>query len=220
MNLRKETVETARNLILIGGTGRNLGKTTLAAALIRKLREQCPVNAAKIITVEQEPEQKQKGTLCPRGGKGCGACSLESDFVLCEERLCEEHLTEHACLTGKDTAQLLMAGANRVFLLRSLKRALSGAFAELRRQAGTPLLIAESNSLRTVVRPALFVMLTDSGLSFKPRAPKPSAQAVMKDADLIVPAPFTEQDLARILARLQPRYSPRGIRAGSSFRGL
>ena len=225
MNLRKETVETARNLILIGGTGRNLGKTTLAAVLIRKLRVQCPVNAAKIITVEQEPEQKQKGTLCPRGGKGCGACSLESDFVLCEECLCEEclceeHLTEHACLTGKDTAQLLMAGANRVFLLRSLKRALSGAFAELRRQAGTSLLIAESNSLRTVVRPALFVMLTDSGLSFKLRAPKPSAQAVMKDADLIVPAPFTEQDLARILARLQPRYLPRGIRAGSSFRGL
>ncbi|MDR1468942.1 MAG: hypothetical protein LBT00_06580 [Spirochaetaceae bacterium] len=179
------SVETARNLILIGSTGRNAGKTTLAAALIKKLREQHPVNAAKIITVER------KGALCPRGGTGCGACSLERDFVLGEE---------HACLTGKDTAQLLMAGANRVFLLRSLKRTLSGAFAALRDQAGSEMLIAESNSLRTVVKPALFVMLTEGGV-----CPKPSAQAVMKDADLVVSAPFTDNDLARILARILAR---------------
>lgn len=176
------SVETARNLILIGSTGRNEGKTTLAAALIKKLREQYPVNAAKIITVER------KGALCPRGGKGCGACFLESDFVLCEE---------HACLTGKDTAELLRARAARVFLLRSLKRTLFAAFAELRGQAGNLMLIAESNSLRTVVKPALFVMLTDGGIRSKP-----SAQAVMKDADLIIPAPFTEKDIADILARL------------------
>jgi hypothetical protein len=176
------SVETARNLILIGSTGRNAGKTALAVALIKKLRERHPVNAAKIITVER------KGALCPRGGTGCGACSLEHDFALCEE---------NACLTGKDTAQLLMAGANRVFLLRSLKRALSGAFAELCGQAGSEMLIAESNSLRTVVKPALFVMLTDGGIR-----PKPSAQVVMKNADLVVSAPFTENDLTTILARL------------------
>jgi hypothetical protein len=187
------SVGTAWNLVLIGGTGRNAGKTALAAALIKKLRERCPVNAAKIITVAR------KGALCPREnagrgagcGAGCGACSLEGDFALCEE---------HAYLTGKDTAQLLMAGANRVFFLRSLKRALPGAFAELRGQAGSGLLIAESNSLRTVVRPALFVMLANSGIP-----PKPSAQAVMKDADLIVSAPFTQDDLARVFLRVLAR---------------
>jgi hypothetical protein len=175
------SVEAVGNLILIGSTGRNAGKTTLAVALIKKLREQRPVNAAKIITVEQ------KGALCPRGGKGCGACSLESDFVLCEER---------SRLTDKDTAQLLLAGANRVFLLRSLKSALSEAFSELRGQTGDETLIVESNSLRTVVKPALFVMLADGG------QPKPGAQAVMKAADFIIPAPFTENDLDRIFARV------------------
>jgi hypothetical protein len=181
--------ETVRNLILIGSTGRNAGKTTLAAALIKKLRERSPVNAAKIITVDQ------KGARCPRMGAGfgpdCGACSLEGDFVLCEEQ---------DGLTDKDTAQLLRAGASRVFLLRSLKRALFGAFAALRGQAGSGPLIAESNSLRTVVKPAFFVMLTDGGIR-----PKPSAQAVMKDADLIVSAPFTENDIARILAHILAR---------------
>jgi hypothetical protein len=172
--------ETVRNLILIGSTGRNAGKTALAVALIKQLRERRRVNAAKVITVEE------KGALCPRGGTGCGACSLEQDFALCEE---------HASLTGKDTAQLLRAGANRVFLLRSVKRALPGAFATLCGQAGGELLIAESNSLRTVVRPALFVMLIDGSVP-----PKPSAQAVLKDADIIVSAPFTENDLAAILA--------------------
>jgi hypothetical protein len=174
--------ETAQNVILIGSTSRNAGKTTLAAALVKKLRERCPVNAVKIITVEQ------KGARCPRGGIGCGACSLERDFALCEEQ---------DGLSGKDTAQLLTAGANRVFLLRSLKTALFSAFTVLCGKAGSGLLIAESNSLRTVVKPAFFVMLTEDGIR-----PKPSAQAVMKDADLIVPAPFTENDLADILARL------------------
>jgi hypothetical protein len=180
--------ETARNLILIGSTGRNAGKTVLATALIKRLRSRRRVNAAKIITVEE------KGALCPRGGAGCGACSLEQDFALCEEHAA---LTGKDAEAGKDTAQLLMAGANRVFLLRSLKRALPGAFAALCGQAGSELLIAESNSLRTVARPALFVMLTDGGVP-----PKPSAQAVLKDADIVVPAPFTENDLAAILARL------------------
>ncbi|MDR0637418.1 MAG: hypothetical protein LBG27_00695 [Spirochaetaceae bacterium] len=181
------SVKTAQNLILIGSTGRNAGKTTLAAALIKKLCEQRLINAAKIITVER------KGALCPHGGKGCGACSLERDFVLCEE---------HACLTSKDTAGLLMAGANRVFLLRSLKQALLSAFTELRRQAGNQTLIAESNSLRTVVKPAFFVMLTNGNIQ-----PKPSAQAVMEAADLIVSAPFTENDLVRILAHILARLS-------------
>jgi hypothetical protein len=171
------------DLILIGGTGRNAGKTTLAVALIKKLREQGrPVNAAKVITVER------KGALCPRGGKGCGSCSLDSDFVLCEE---------YDAATGKDTAQLLAAGAGRVFLLRSLKQALPGAFALMRKKAGTAPLIIESNSLRTVLKPALFVMLADSDLP-----PKPSAQAVMKTADITISPPFTEADLSAVIARL------------------
>jgi molybdopterin-guanine dinucleotide biosynthesis protein len=171
------------NLVLIGSTGRNAGKTTLAVALIKKLREQGrPVNAAKVITVER------KGSLCPRGGQGCGACSLDSDFVLCEE---------YEAATGKDTSQLLDAGAGRVFLLRSLKQALPGAFAAMCEKAGDALLIVESNSLRAVTKPALFVMLSNSEAP-----PKPSARAVMQAADITVNAPFTRAALNAVFARL------------------
>jgi hypothetical protein len=180
--------EPRHNIILIGGTGRNAGKTTLAVALIKKLRDAgSPVNAAKVITVEQ------KGSLCPRGGKGCGACALESDFVLCEEQ---------DARTGKDTAQLLAAGAGRVFLLRSLKQALAEAFSTMREKAGDAPLIVESNSLRTVMKPALFVMLSAANTP-----PKPSARAVMQSADIIISAPFTQPDLNAILARLSLRLS-------------
>jgi hypothetical protein len=172
-----------RNLVLIGSTGRNAGKTTLAVALVKRLREQGrSVNAAKVVTVER------KGALCPRGGQGCGTCSLESDFVLCEER---------EAATGKDTSQLLAAGADRVYLLRSLKRVLPDAFAVMREKAGNMLLIVESNSLRTVVKPALFVMLSTGG-----GPPKPSAQAVMRAADITISAPFTQAELDAVFARL------------------
>jgi hypothetical protein len=171
-----------RNLVFIGGTGRNAGKTALAVALVKKLREEGrAVNAAKVVTVER------KGALCPRGGEGCGACSLESDFALCEET---------DTIADKDTSQLLAAGAGRVFLLRSLKRVLPAAFAVMCEKAGDALLVVESNSLRTAVKPDLFVMLVDGG------PPKPSARAVMRDADITVNTPFTPATLDAVFALL------------------
>jgi hypothetical protein len=178
------------NLVLIGSTGRNAGKTTLAVALVKKLREQGrPVNAAKVVTAER------KGALCPRGGRGCGACALDSDFVLCEE---------YGAAAGKDTSLLLAAGAGRVFLLRALKQALPAALAALRETAGDALLIAESNSLRTAAKPALFVMLASDEAP-----PKPSARAVMPAADITLSAPFTQAALDAVFTRLPQPEPPR-----------
>jgi hypothetical protein len=194
---RQNGGKARQNIIIIGGTGRNAGKTALAVALIKKVRGQGrPVNAAKVVTVER------KGALCPRGGAGCGACSLESDFALCEE---------YEAGTGKDTSQLVAAGAGRVFLLRSLKEALPQAFETMRRQAGEALLIVESNSLRTVIKPALFVMLVDGGTP-----PKPSARDVMRDADMTIAAPFPEDAPADILARLWQADQEAGVRPDNS----
>jgi hypothetical protein len=179
---RQDKENQARNLLLIGAAGRNVGKTTLAAALVEKMREwNRPVNAAKIITVER------KGAPCPHGGRGCGACSLDSDFVLCRE---------YAHTGGKDTARLLAAGADRVFLLRSLKTALPSAFAALQKENGGLPLIAESNSLRAAVSPALFVMLVRDS-----PPPKPSALAVMDRADIVVGLPFPVDLPENILKR-------------------
>ena len=65
------------NMIQIGSTGRNSGKTTLAEALIKQYQEVYPIYGLKIITISG-----QRG-VCQRGTKGCGICtSITAGFVI------------------------------------------------------------------------------------------------------------------------------------------
>jgi hypothetical protein len=177
----------APNLILIGSTGRNAGKTTLAAALIRRFNAQFPLIALKVTAVEA------RSGLCPRGGAGCGACSLGgADFLLEEER---------GAAGEKDTARLLAAGASRVFWLRSLRSALDGGFAAFQRLVPPgALVVAESNALGALLRPAFFVMIRQDG------AVKPSAARVAPRvcAELRYPWSLAEEEalIKKIAARL------------------
>jgi hypothetical protein len=179
-------------LILIGSSGRNSGKTTLAVELVRRLKTKAPVFGLKVTSIEE------LGAACPRGGDGCGACALNTPFVVCEERQAGG---------DKDTARLLASGARRVFWLRSLrsalpegfnafKRELAGAF-DGERDGAPPVVVCESNSLRHAVKPALFVMLrNDSGEM------KRSAQSVAGYADMTIEAPFRDADVERVLRAL------------------
>jgi hypothetical protein len=210
----------AKRMILIGSSGRNSGKTTLAVELIRRLQTQFPLVGLKITSIEKQD------ALCPRGGSGCGACSLNTPFVICEECQAEG---------GKDTAQLLAAGADKVFWLRSLRAALPDGFGEFNRKlesasaspqavpqalsalpfvregrfekegggvgsaSGTmPLVICESNSLRHVVHPALFIMLNNASGEVKE-----SAKSVAHYADITIQAPFKESDIEAVLGALR-----------------
>ena len=70
----------APNMLLIGSTGRNIGKTELACELIRRAAPAQTVTAAKITVI------RESGGRCPRGGEGCGACtSLDGDYDLMQE---------------------------------------------------------------------------------------------------------------------------------------
>jgi len=191
----------ADNLILIGSSGRNSGKTTLAAKLIERLKEKFFIVALKITTIEK------KGGLCPRGGEGCGACSLNTDYALATE----------SCTEGtKDTNLLLACGAEKVFWLRSLRSALRASFKEFLEKAnfigdtgneaagktnmppGKPLLIiCESNSLREIVKPKIFIMLLNDNNNIKN-----SAKRVLDLADITLPAPFKQSDIQKILDML------------------
>jgi hypothetical protein len=168
----------APRLVLIGSSGRNSGKTTLAIALIRRLRAR-GIIGLKITSVEK------LGALCPRGGEGCGACALDRPFVLCEE-------TQKN--SGKDTAELLAAGADKVFWLRCLRDSLADAFDEFQKTIGDgAVIICESNSLRLYVEPGLFIMLHEVSGEMKD-----SAKKVIPLADIVIRSPFTEADIEKL----------------------
>ena len=151
-------------LVLIGAAGRNSGKTLLACDVISAYAKLHPVYALKIIKIERAGEE------CHRGSEGCGICTnLSGDFELREET------GENR---GKDTARMLQAGAERAFLLRSLKSSLLEAFINfLSLVPKGALIVCESNSLRLSVRPGVFLFAGTAGEM------KPSARAVAGYAD-------------------------------------
>lgn len=135
-------------MLMIGSAGRNAGKTELACSLIRRFGLERKIVGIKVTTVDR------KDGTCPRGGKGCGVCSsMSGAFCITEETLAAGR---------KDTSRLLAAGASRVFWLRVMRKSLhQGAVALLNAVGGDAVLICESNSLRKVMEPGLFLMVRD-----------------------------------------------------------
>ncbi len=173
-------------MLMIGSAGSNVGKTELACTLLRKFSKTGDIIGIKVTTI------KDKDGQCPRGGEGCGVCSsLEGVYCITEE-------TDSS--SGKDTARLLSAGASRVFWLRVLKEHLQeGTTALLDIIGPDAVSICESNSLRQVVKPGLFLMAKKRNL----KVWKSSAQQVKKYADRIVVSDSSsfDFDLDRIKLR-------------------
>jgi len=159
----------APNMLLIGSTGRDSGKTTFACSLIKRFHGQHEVVAAKVTTI-----QERDGT-CPRGGEGCGVCAA-LDGCYC--------VTEETVRGGaKDTQRLLDAGADKVYWLRVRKEHLMEGAAALIDVVGEDrVAVCESNSLRTVVEPGLFFMFRHSDV----KPVKASAKGVREHTDRIV----------------------------------
>ncbi len=157
------------DMLLLGGAGRNVGKTEFACEVIRRHSPHVPVVAAKITTV------KDGGDSCPRGGPGCGVCSsLAGDYFLMEEFGAGDH---------KDTARMKQAGADRVFWLRVRQHALtSGIKAMLAEIPSGTCLVCESNSARQIVEPGSFLVLREANST----AMKTSCAAVQEHADRFI----------------------------------
>jgi molybdopterin-guanine dinucleotide biosynthesis protein A len=156
-------------MLMIGSAGANVGKTELACALIKKIDKTTDITGIKVTTI------KAKDGQCPRGGEGCGVCSsLDGDFCITEETDSNSH---------KDTARLLSAGAKRVFWLRVMKQSLKEGITALLVIIGPEAIsICESNSLRKVVEPGLFLMVR----ARNSKSWKSSARNVKKYADKII----------------------------------
>jgi len=156
-------------MLMIGSAGSNVGKTELACTLLGKFGRSCDVIGIKVTTI------KDKEGQCPRGGEGCGLCSsMEGVYNITEE---------FDSSSEKDTARLLAAGASRVFWLRVREdHLLEGITALLDIIGNDAVSICESNSLRQVVEPGLFLMVG----SRDSKNWKSSALGVKKHADRIV----------------------------------
>jgi molybdenum cofactor guanylyltransferase len=148
--------------LVVGGTGRNSGKSDFACAVIARLHGAHPIVGVKVTTIAADEG------VCPRGGEGCGACTgLEGEFEVREEDGREP---------GKDTSRMLESGARRAFWVRCRSGGARAALAALatRLDPGS-LVVAESNSLVRDARPDLFLMVRPGRFS----PVKPTAAAVL-----------------------------------------
>ena len=157
------------NMLMIGSSGSNVGKTELACALLRRFRGPRRIVGVKVTAVAS------KDRSCPRGGQGCGVCSsMEGAYRITEE-------ADRG--SGKDTDRLLAAGADKVYWLRVMRTHLQEGLTALLETIGhDAAVICESNSLRQVVEPALFLMVEST--AGKPW--KRSAEQVRQHADCVV----------------------------------
>lgn len=128
-------------LLIIGGTGREAGKSALAALLISKYADR-GITAIKI-TPHPHPDVT-----------GLTVITCNTEFQVYEERNSKSE---------KDSSRMLRAGASKVFLVVSGEAKLGEAFAALIPflPEGAPV-ICESPALRRLIEPDLFVLMLHS----------------------------------------------------------
>jgi hypothetical protein len=151
-----------KNLLVVGGAGRNVGKTEFVCRLIEHISQKVDVYALKVSTIFPD-EQIYHGDH---------AADL-SDNALVEETRRN---------IDKDTSRMLRAGGRKVFYLRSDDAAIATGFtAFLQRIPERSLIICESNSLAFIVKPAVHIVITSRHSPIKSRA-----ALLIERADLVI----------------------------------
>ncbi len=152
-------------LVVIGGHSRSVGKTSVVAGLISALPE-FEWTAAKIT-------QYGHG-VCSANGEACDCATGDHSWAISEER---DRSGE------SDTSRFLLAGAAKVFWVRTEQGRLAEAMPTLRRRLEEARnVILESNSVLKFVRPDLYLTVLD------PATPdfKNSAREFLDRADAVI----------------------------------
>jgi hypothetical protein len=161
-------------LVVVGGHSRNIGKTSVVAGLIRKLKR-CKWTAVKIT-------QYGNG-VCTEHSQACGCEPSGSDGPATGEPGEPFALSEEYEPNATDTGRFLAAGAERSFWLRVPAGELPRAGETVRKiLAQGENTIIESNSVVEMVQPDVFLMLLD----FSCRDFKASSLRFMDRADAFV----------------------------------
>lgn len=128
------------NLIIIGGSSRNVGKTTLALKLIEKYAASERITGLKVTSI-RPGEENHHGS--------------HKNLGLHNFRIIEE--TKNS--SRKDTARMLSAGAEKVYYIETPDSRIREAMEMfLAKNSGGPI-VCESRSLRNAVIPGLFILL-------------------------------------------------------------
>ena len=178
-------------LLVVGGSTRNIGKTSVVAGLITALRDR-RWTAIKIT-------QYGHG-ICSADGKECDCATADHTVAFTEERDRDGR---------SDTSRYLQAGAKRALWVRTQQGELFEAMPRLRKEIATAGdCIVESNSLVQFVRPDLYITVLDPAIADF----KGSARRYADRADLILMAKPTEQqagwvrEMRPILERAEIHY--------------
>ncbi|HVZ16032.1 MAG TPA: hypothetical protein VG897_02860 [Terriglobales bacterium] len=162
-------------IIIIGGHSRSVGKTSVVAGLISAL-PQMNWTAIKIT-------QYGHG-VCSADGGPCDCATDDHTFAVTEER---DRSGE------SDTSRFVLAGAKKVYWVRTRQGMLAEAIPRIRQViASADNVIFESNSLVKFIRPDLYVTVLDfANPDFKASAREFLDRAdalILQNADLNSPA--------------------------------
>jgi len=147
---RSLQMKCMNNLVIVAGSGRNVGKTEFVCGLIRNVSSKCQVYGLKVSAVY--PDEKIY--------HGCHGNTVSEPLV-------EETRVD----LDKDSARMLRAGAQRVFYLRAEDAQIKNGFEQFLKMVpdGAPV-VCESGSLSKIVRPGLLVLVTRKDVQCKPRS--------------------------------------------------
>jgi len=161
-----------KGLILVGGAKRNVGKTTMVCKIIEHFTKTESIVGLKFKTIYEGDSYFH----------GKESNQLFSRYLLTEEFDFD---------SVEDTGKMLSAGAQRAFLLRSKSEYLSEAFSFfLSKLQNTDLIVCESNSLRKIVEPDIYLFIKDKANQNM----KPSAVELEKFASKVVYTNGIEHD--------------------------
>lgn len=127
-----------QNLLLVAGTGRNSGKTTMVCRVTQQFRD------TGIISVKISPHFHEPS-------EGLILISKNRGFIIFEET---------NCATNKDTSRMLQCGAKKVLFAQIAEGYLKEAFMEIIKfvPENNPV-VCESPSLIKYIEPGIFVIM-------------------------------------------------------------
>ncbi|NPA44770.1 MAG: hypothetical protein GXO49_04480 [Chlorobi bacterium] len=155
-----------KQLLIVGGTKRNIGKTSLIERIIKKFSSDYDIVAFKIKTIYPNDTFFH--------GTDTNPLSADEKFRLIEEKNANGN---------EDTNRMLKAGAKKVFKIKTKANYISYAYEELKNKINNnSLLICESNTLRKTVNPSIYLFVKEANSNDM----KPSAKEVIKFANKII----------------------------------
>lgn len=161
-------------VVVVGGQSRNIGKTSVVAALIARLPE-FRWTAFKIT-------QYGHG-FCTADGKPC-QCQTEDS--------CVSVTAERDAASGTDTSRFLAAGAVRSLWVRTRVGMLAEAMPRIRQElAAAENAILESNSILDFLEPDLYLTVLDPSVADW----KDSARRLLTRADAVLLTAGAQPDL-------------------------